>query len=139
MKKLSVWAVVALMSAPAWASDVGVSVRIGDPNFFGHIEIGNAPPPRVIYKAPVVVDRTRVVHEPIYLRVPPGHSRRWREYCHEYSACGRPVYFVRDDWYRRSYVPHYREHHDYYERRQHRREYNENRREHRHRHHHDHD
>jgi hypothetical protein len=25
----------------------------------------------------------------------------------EYNACGRPVYFVRDDWYQREYVPRY--------------------------------
>ena len=31
-------------------------------------------------------------------------------FCGRYNACGRPVLFVRDDWYTRSYVPAYREH-----------------------------
>jgi hypothetical protein len=53
-----------------------------------------------------------VEHEPIYLYVPPRHQRNWRRYCHNYNACGQPVYFVRDDWYQREYVPRYRERED---------------------------
>ena len=44
---------------------------------------------------------------PIYLRVPPGHEKKWNKHCASYNACGRPVYFVRDDWYRNTYVPQY--------------------------------
>ena len=40
---------------------------------------------------------------------PPGHMRHWDRHCHEYEACGRPVYFVDDGWYREVYVPRYRE------------------------------
>ena len=26
--------------------------------------------------------------------------RHWRKHCARYDACGRPVYFVQEDWYR---------------------------------------
>lgn len=97
--------------------DVGVSVQIGQPGFYGRIDIGDAPRPRLIYAEPVVIHRApRVVYEPVYLRVPPGHERNWRKHCGRYDACGRPVYFVRDDWYQRDYVPHYYDRHPEYRR-----------------------
>ena len=40
-----------------------------------------------------------------YLRVPPGHEKHWSKHCAQYHACGRPVYFVREDWYQKEYVP----------------------------------
>ena len=55
--------------------------------------------------------RYGVSGEPLYLRVPPGHSRDWKRYCGRYDACGRPVYFVRNDWYNNVYSPRYREDH----------------------------
>ncbi len=93
--------------AAVWAADVGVSINIGQPGFYGHIELGNAPQPRLIYPQPVLIERVRVQAAPIYLRVPPGHEKDWRKHCKHYDACGRPVYFVRDDWYREEYMPHY--------------------------------
>ena len=48
---------------------------------------------------------------PIYLRVPPGHAKHWSKNCHKYNACGERVYFVKDDWYNREYVPRYQEQH----------------------------
>ena len=48
--------------------------------------------------------------EPVYLRVPPGHRKHWAKFCGRYDACGRPVLFVRDEWYTNTYVPRYREH-----------------------------
>ncbi len=98
----------------AQAADVGVSISLGQPGFYGQIELGNYPRPRVIYAEPVVIQRApRVVYEPVYLRVPPGHQKNWRSYCGRYGACGRPVYFVRDDWYRDEYAPRYRRDHDH--------------------------
>lgn len=94
----------------AQAADVGVSVSIGQPGFYGQIDLGNAPRPQVIYTQPVWVQRGPERLEPIYLRVPPGYERNWGRYCHRYEACGRPVYFVRDTWYRNTYVPHYHDH-----------------------------
>lgn len=91
----------------AFAADVGVSISVGDPRFYGRIDIGQMPPPRVIYEQPVIIQRppTYVVREPLYLRVPPGHAKHWKKHCARYQACGRPVYFVRDDWYTDVYVP----------------------------------
>ena len=94
-------------------ADVGLSISLGQPGFFGQVDIGDAPPPRLIRSAPVVGIRVQgeALPPPIYLHVRPGYERHWRSHCREYDACGRPVYFVRDDWYNNSYVPHYREHH----------------------------
>lgn len=110
--------ILAGTSAFASAADVGVSVRIGDPNFYGRIDIGQFPQPRVIYERPVIIRSVpvEVIQEPIYLRVPPGHQRNWRRFCGRYDACGQRVYFVHNDWYQREYIPRYREEHRaYYE------------------------
>lgn len=87
----------------------GVSISVGEPGFYGRIDIGNYPPPRLIYGEPVIVRPVRTWYPPIYLRVPPGHVKHWYKHCDAYGACGRPVYFVEDDWYRDVYVPRYRE------------------------------
>ncbi|PKO46784.1 MAG: hypothetical protein CVU29_04760 [Betaproteobacteria bacterium HGW-Betaproteobacteria-22] len=103
------------------AADVGVSISIGQPGFYGHIEIGDYPypQPRVIYKKPIVVHRHVDVYEPVYLRVPPGHAKNWPRYCSHYHACSQPVYFVQDSWYQHEYAPIYRErHHGSYDDRQ---------------------
>ncbi|QYJ78150.1 hypothetical protein [Shewanella acanthi] len=97
-------------SYSAVAADVGVSIDIGDPNFYGQINIGKFPRPPVIYEQPVIIQQAPVMYEPIYLRVPPGHAKKWRRYCANYGACGRPVYFVQDGWYRDEYAPRYRSH-----------------------------
>ncbi len=112
MKRVLFAMVLAITAFPVFAADVGVSVSVGQPGFYGRIDIGNAPPPRVIYVEPVVVQRVEVVRPPIYLHVRPGHEKKWSKHCRKYNACGRPVYFVRDDWYEDEYVPHYRERHD---------------------------
>ncbi len=96
----------------ALASDVGVSISIGQPGFYGRIDIGNAPQPVLIYPQPVWINRVAVAPAPIYLRVPPGHEKKWGKHCKKYGACGRPVYFVRDEWYRDVYAPYYSEHGD---------------------------
>lgn len=98
---------------PAFAADVGVSISVGQPGFYGHIDIGDFPRPVLVYPTPVVIEPVRVgvVRQPLYLHVPPGHARHWRKHCHEYNACGEPVYFVDDGWYNDVYVPHYRERH----------------------------
>ena len=100
-------------AAPAMAADVGVSVQIGEPGFYGRIDIGNLPQPQLIYPQPVVIQPVPagVVRQPIYLRVPPGHAKNWRKHCSKYNACGQPVYFVHDRWYNDVYVPQYRESH----------------------------
>ncbi|AKU21506.1 hypothetical protein [Massilia sp. NR 4-1] len=112
----------AVSAVPAAAADVGVSINIGQPGFYGRIDIGNMPPPPVLYAQPVIIQRpVRVIREPLYLRVPPGHAKHWSKHCGRYNACGRQVYFVRDDWYLNDYAPRYRNehHHEYREERHH--------------------
>jgi len=79
------------------STNVGVSVSVNQPGVYGRIDIGNMPPPPVIYTQPVVIERRSVREAPIYMRVPPGHERNWAKHCRAYNACGRPVYFVRDE------------------------------------------
>jgi hypothetical protein len=113
MKKLMCLALFGAWMTPTLATDVGVSISIGEPGFYGQIDLGDFPRPRVIYERPVLILRSPayVSAPPIYLRVPPGHAKQWRKYCAGYDACGRPVYFVRDDWYFNEYVPRYRHAH----------------------------
>ncbi len=123
MKKLIVALAFAsaAVAGPALA-DVGISIRIGEPGFYGQLDIGGYQP-RVIYSRPVIVEQRYRYSTPIYLRVPPGQERKWRRYCGRYSACNRPVYFVRDDWYRNDYAPRYRHQHEQrYDRRDDRRD-----------------
>lgn len=92
-----------LAMGSAQAADVGVSISVGQPGFYGQIDLGHAPQPRLIYAQPVMIERAHRRPEPVYLRVPPGHERNWRKHCKHYGACGHNVYFVRDDWYRQNY------------------------------------
>ena len=101
--------VAAAAATPAIADDVGVSVSIGQPGFYGRLDIGGFPQPQVIYSQPRVIERVDVSRPPVYLRVPPGHSKNWSKHCRQYNACGERVYFVRNDWYNREYVPRHRE------------------------------
>jgi hypothetical protein len=93
--------------ASSWSAvDVGVGVTIRQPGVYGRIEIGtNAPPPPVIYRQPVVIAQPAVIvaEPPMYLYVPPGHAKKWRKHCHRYDACGRQVYFVREEWVQARY------------------------------------
>ena len=112
MKQLLFIVLVALLAATsAQAADVGVSISVGQPGFYGHIDIGDLPKPEIVYSRPVVIQPAppHVVYEPLYLRVPPGHAKHWKKHCGEYNACNRPVYFVKDKWYNDVYVPRYQE------------------------------
>lgn len=104
----------ALLALPTLAlAQVGVSITLGDPGFYGRVDIGDYPPPRLIYAKPILVEPVPVAGPPIYLRVPPGQARQWDRHCREYGACGRPVYFLESNWYEQVYVPAYRSrHHD---------------------------
>lgn len=114
MKKILCATVLTACVAPAFAGDVGVSISIGQPGFYGQIDIGRVPGPQLVYAQPVVIQRAPEFASapPIYLHVPPGHEKHWSKHCARYNACGRPVYFVRDDWYNNEYVPRYRHDHD---------------------------
>lgn len=110
MKRILMTAVLALAAAPLLATDVGVSVTVGQPGFYGRIDIGGFPQPQLIYPQPLVIQPApvTVVRQPIYLRVPPGHAKDWRKHCGKYNACGQPVYFVQERWYSDVYAPHHR-------------------------------
>ncbi|HJV83187.1 hypothetical protein [Noviherbaspirillum sp.] len=91
-------------AAVAHASDVNVGVSVAgqvSPGVYGRIDIGNAPPPPVVYAQPIIIARPArpVRMAPIYLNVPPGHAKHWAKHCHKYNACGQPVYFVRSAEY----------------------------------------
>jgi hypothetical protein len=93
---------------------VGVSVSIGEPGFYGQIDIGDTyPAPRVVNSSPMVIQAQPAYANvaPIYLYVPPGQIKHWSRSCSKYNACGRPVYFVNDSWYNNTYAPRYREYH----------------------------
>lgn len=100
MKKLLL-SLAAVGAVPAFAeTNVGISIGINQPGVYGRINIGNYPEPVVVYPQPVIVQPTPVAvyQSPIYLYVPPQHQQDWRRYCSRYSACGQPVFFVREEW-----------------------------------------
>lgn len=103
---------ISASASPAFAADVGVSIRIGEPGFYGQIDIGNMPQPRLIYERPIIIQAAPISMrpQPIYLHVPPGHAKKWSKHCGRYNACGQPVYFVNNNWYDNVYVPEYRKH-----------------------------
>lgn len=104
-------AALAVAAVPVLAADVGVSISIGQPGFYGRIDIGDYPPPQLVYSAPRVMYRSALQRPPIYMNVPPGHAKNWRKHCRLYNACGERVYFVQNNWYEREYVPHYQKRH----------------------------
>jgi hypothetical protein len=106
MKNIAILLLSACAVAPALAqTNVGVSVGIAQPGVYGRIDIGNFPPPPVVYTQPVVIHPTPVAvyQRPIYLYVPPGHQKNWGKHCSRYNACGQPVYFVQEGWVREHY------------------------------------
>ncbi|MDB5918616.1 MAG: hypothetical protein JWR40_2850 [Massilia sp.] len=110
MKTLIIAAAVFAAAVPAMAQNV--SINIGQPGFYGHIELGGYAPPPVYYTQPVIVERqVRYVGQPVYLRVPQGHRKHWNKHCRQYNACGQQVFFVQDGWYNNTYAPRYREQH----------------------------
>lgn len=114
MKQLLVAAALIITATPLFAADVNVSLSVGQPGFYGQIDIGDYPQPRVLYRQPRMVERVEMDRPPIYMRVPPGHAQNWRRHCREYNACRERVYFVQDNWYRHEYMPRYRDRHQDY-------------------------
>lgn len=106
MRRLMLAVVVAASGGNVLAADVGVSVTVGQPGYYGRIDIGNFPQPQLLYAQPVVIERvpTVAVPQPVCLHVPPGHAKNWRKHCGRYNACGEPVYFVSDNWYNNVYA-----------------------------------
>jgi len=108
MKRIAIWLLATLSAIPAFAADVGISIEVGQPGFYGRIDIGDFPKPSLVFAQPVVIAPVvGVVRQPVYLHVPPGHAKDWGKHCHKYNACGERVFFVRDTWYNDVYVPHH--------------------------------
>jgi hypothetical protein len=93
-------ALAAVAQEPADYRNVttGGSLR---PGIYGRIAVrGNATPPPVIYPQPLVANSSieRVQpRAPVYLYVPPGQVRKWKQNCAKWRACDEPVLFVRVD------------------------------------------
>lgn len=99
------------LSSAAFAQ-AGVSINVGEPGFYGRLDIGGYPQPQVIYDQPVIIDHTHPVPAaPVYLRVPVEYTHHWADHCREYNACGEKVFFVNDHWYANEYAPRYRNMH----------------------------
>lgn len=111
MKRILLIATLLAASAPVLATDLGMSINVGQPGFYGRIDIGDYPQPRVVYRQPIMVEPMEIERPPIYMRVPPGHARNWKKHCRKYGACDERVLFVQDKWYRNEYVPHYQKSH----------------------------
>lgn len=112
MKNIVLAAALAMASLSAVAMDVGVSINVGQPGFYGQINLGSSMVPQLVLPQPILIapPPTGVVLAPLYLRVPVAYTKNWHKHCDEYNACGRQVYFVRDDWYEREYAPRFRAH-----------------------------
>jgi hypothetical protein len=68
------------------------------PGVYGRIAVrGQALPPPLIYPQPVIANETigGLRSQPVYLYVPPGQVRKWKQNCAKWSACDEPVLFVR--------------------------------------------
>ncbi len=106
--KTTTFATLMLVSLASQAGQPIINLNVGGelaPGVYGQVQFGNAPPPPVVYAQPRVIVREPrgQVLEPMYLHVPPRHSKNWRRYCREYEACGRPVFFVRSEEYEPGY------------------------------------
>ena len=88
----------AVGAGSAQAQELYLNATVGGafaPGVYGQISFGSQPPPPVLYAQPVWIQRAPVQPPPLYLYVPPGHSKNWAKFCGRYNACGRPVYFVK--------------------------------------------
>lgn len=114
MNSLLFAAMLFAVTAPAevaQSAEVDVLISIGHPGFYGRLDVSGYPPPRVLYRRPMVIEHDATNRPPIYMRVPPGHAKDWQNHCRAYNACGEQVYFVQDNWYNHEYVPRYQERH----------------------------
>lgn len=88
------------------AGDLDIHVILSGqvaPGVYGQVELGNGPPPPVVYSQPMLIEPQSSPLPPVYLHVPPGHAKNWSKHCHEYHACNRRVYFVRSAEYAPDY------------------------------------
>lgn len=92
-------------------TNVGVSISLGQPGFYGTLDLNNYPQPQLIAVNPSVIYAVPAGAQPLYLKVPRNHRLHWKNYCSRYNACNRQVYFVSHTWYNNVYVPQYQTRH----------------------------
>jgi hypothetical protein len=95
-------------AASSFVSTAALAADARDATFFGRVDLSQALRPEVINARPVQVAHSPPGSAPAaatYLHVRPGEERRWAAHCKAYGACGLPVYFVRESWYRDVYLP----------------------------------
>ncbi|KAB2898151.1 MAG: hypothetical protein F9K35_10765 [Burkholderiaceae bacterium] len=91
------WGAAGAAQAQAYVNG-SVSGQIA-PGVYGRVDIGNGPPPALIYQQPMLISPPAVVvphAPPVYMYVPPGHAKHWGKHCARYNACGQQVYFLRN-------------------------------------------
>lgn len=90
------------------------AVPVGDPGYYGQVDVINTAPPVVYATALIVqVPPPGVIYSPVYLRVPTYYYQNWPQYCGFYNACFYPVFFVQEVWYANVYAPWYRHYYPY--------------------------
>ena len=104
MKRALLTLLALAAAGAAWADTTAYrNVTAGgtlQPGIYGRIVVkGKAAPPPVIYPQPVIASQALVPEgaRPVYLYVPPGQVRKWKQSCARWSACDQPVLFVRVD------------------------------------------
>lgn len=97
-----------LLASPA-SAQVGFTIQLGQPNYYGGLNLQGYPTPQFYNANPVLIQPSGAGYgQPVYLRIPPDQRQNWRSYCGRYNACNRKVYFVQDNWYNTVYAPRYR-------------------------------
>ncbi len=99
-------AVALLIAGGSRAGDLDIHVILSAqvaPGVYGQVQLGNSPPPPLVYAQPMLIEPQPAALPPVYLHVPPEHAKNWRKHCHEYHACNRPVYFIRSAEYEPDY------------------------------------
>jgi hypothetical protein len=103
-------AVAFTTTTPVISADLGALGGLGEPGFYGQIDIHRAPKPEVMFPEPMAVRQADVgtPGEPAYMRVPADHAKNWRKHGQKYNPCDQRVFFVDDKWYTNVYAPAYR-------------------------------
>jgi hypothetical protein len=98
MRKICTWIILsfALLTSICKAQ-VFFNTSVGTefaPGVYGQINVGNAPPPPVIYPQPTVGGSAVYGAPPMYVYAPIEETQNWGYFCGKYRACGMPVFFI---------------------------------------------
>ena len=95
--------------APTAQAQGMVSLSMGQPGFYGRIDVGSGyPQPPLLFPNALMGNPGVFSGQPIYMHVPPHHAHYWSSHCQLYGACDWMVYFVDNRWYNDVYVPGFR-------------------------------